>query len=1210
MRLRRSLVLAIVTLVAVLAATLWALPGWLKQRLEHEAGAALGRPVSIDRLALHWQRLAVTVEGLRVAGPAPAAPPLLKVARMELDASAASLWKRAVVVEALRIEQPEVALARTGEGRFDVDDLIARLSQPAAAPAEPAAVPRFVLQALVVEAGRLRFDDQPFQRVHTVEGLQLSLPFVSSLDDDRHTPVAPRLAFRFDGTAFDSAAEATPFLRPGPGRVTLAFRDLDLAPWHAYLPARLPLRPVAGRLSAELQARFDLAEHGLSGLVIDGRASADAVRLDDAPGREFAGWDGLELELAELRPFDRRVALTSVALRAPRIALVREADGRLRLPAAAGEAAAPEPPAAPWQVTVKALQLDAGRIRFDDAGTRPAARYSLQDLALRATALQWPGGEPAAWEGSARLQAQGQDAGRLALQGRAGVAQARLGITLEGLPLEAGAPYMAGVLRARLAGRAAAQLTLEWDAEPARMRLLVDRLALQGVQLGERGQPGGRATLEALQLEGAQVDLGARRVALRRLALARPSLLLSRNGQGRWNVQDWLQPAVPAAGPAAAPDAGPAWQLALDELAMDEGRLRLADARPAPDPAAPGAPAVRPVAAELRLQRLRARTLAWPATAPVMLELLAQLGQPAAGQRVGDGAGAIEWRGRVQAQPLRVAGDLRLQSLPLHLFEPYVAAQLPVVLRRADLGWRGRVELSADAGGPLRAQLEGDGQLADVKVLTRAAGDEELLAWQALSLQGLKAELAPPARPRVALREVVLSEFFARLGISPEGRFNLQDLARPAADAAAPAAVPAPAASAAAQAAAPPLPFDLEVGGVRLENGRVDFNDRLVRPNYSADLTEVNGRIGAFSASAPEQMAEVQLTARAARTAKVEVIGRVNPGARPPQLDIRARASDLELAPLSPYAAKYAGYAIERGKLSMTLAYRIDAQGRLEASNQVVVHQLSFGEKVESPQATSLPVRLAAALLQDRNGVIDLDLPVSGSLDDPEFSLASVIWKVVGNLIVKAVSFPFALFSGGGGGAEAGSVAFDAGTVLLSAEAQQSLQKVAQAMLDRPSLKLTITGSADPAAERDAVQRSALEERLRAERRRLELRSGVGSGTLPAAATAPAAAAGPPAPITGPERERLLRSLYRESELPDRPRNALGFLRELPADEMERRLLPAMPVGDEVFRQLALQRAVAVRDALAARGLAGERVFLAAPQAEGGVKADLEIGLD
>ena len=153
----------------------------------------------------------------------------------------------------------------------------------------------------------------------------------------------------------------------------------------------------------------------------------------------------------------------------------------------------------------------------------------------------------------------------------------------------------------------------------------------------------------------------------------------------------------------------------------------------------------------------------------------------------------------------------------------------------------------------------------------------------------------------------------------------------------------------------------------------------------------------------------------------------------------------------------YAGYGIERGKLSMDVAYQVQPNGQLTASNNIVLNQLKFGDKVPNA-STSLPVKLAIALLADRNGVIDINLPVSGSLNDPQFKLLPIVFKILGNLIVKAITAPFSLLANalGGGGEEFSVVSFEPGSALLSAQAKASLDKVAQALHDRPALKLTV----------------------------------------------------------------------------------------------------------------------------------------------------------
>jgi hypothetical protein len=376
------------------------------------------------------------------------------------------------------------------------------------------------------------------------------------------------------------------------------------------------------------------------------------------------------------------------------------------------------------------------------------------------------------------------------------------------------------------------------------------------------------------------------------------------------------------------------------------------------------------------------------------------------------------------------------------------------------------------------------------------------------------------------------------------------------------------------------------MGPIAVVGGRVNYNDRFVKPNYSANLSELTGRLAAFSTEPPvpgqpPELAELTLQGRVEGTASLEISGKVNPLARPLALDVKAKVRDLELPPLSPYAIKYSGYGIERGKMSVDLAYVVQPSGELTASNKIVLNQLAFGEKVDGATA-SLPVKLAVALLADRNGVIDLDLPVSGSVNDPQFSLGGVIWKGISNLIVKAVTAPFALLaSAGGGGGELSRVEFAPGVATLDASARESLDKVAKALADRPSLTLTVVGESRLDRERDAWKKERLAQFVRAEKRRQAIAAGSATQS--------------DVSVSEAEYPVLLKEVYRRADIV-KPKNVVGLAKDLPPAEMEALLLASITIADDAMQQLAVRRGVAVRDYLAARSIPAERLFLGAPR--------------
>ena len=338
------------------------------------------------------------------------------------------------------------------------------------------------------------------------------------------------------------------------------------------------------------------------------------------------------------------------------------------------------------------------------------------------------------------------------------------------------------------------------------------------------------------------------------------------------------------------------------------------------------------------------------------------------------------------------------------------------------------------------------------------------------------------------------------------------------------------------------------------------------------------------------QLADLELRGRAEGTASLDITGKLNPLAKPLALDIAGKVRDLELSPLSPYAVKYSGYGIERGKLSLDVRYTVQPDGQLTATNKLVLNQLTFGDKVDGAP-NSLPVKLAVALLADRNGVIDLDLPISGSLNDPQFRIGPVIWKVITNLVAKAITAPFSLLAnalGGGGSAELSTVAFAPGSGVLTGSAKDGLDKVAKALVDRPGLRLTVQGTANVEAEREAIKRERLKGLLLAEKRRRATAQGQDAAAV--------------ASYSAEEMPVLLRAVYRRADI-TKPRNLVGLTKDIEVPDMEALLLANINVNDEAARELALQRGVVVKDYLAAKQVSAERLFLGAVKT-GGAAAD------
>jgi hypothetical protein len=378
----------------------------------------------------------------------------------------------------------------------------------------------------------------------------------------------------------------------------------------------------------------------------------------------------------------------------------------------------------------------------------------------------------------------------------------------------------------------------------------------------------------------------------------------------------------------------------------------------------------------------------------------------------------------------------------------------------------------------------------------------------------------------------------------------------------------------------------MRIGRVTFQGGDVNFTDLFIKPNYSADLSEIGGSVIGLS-SELDTAADVDLRGRFAKTAPVEIRGKVNPLIQNLFLDLKASVRDIELGPFTPYSGKYVGYAIEKGKMSFAVEYKIESR-KLAAQNQLVLNQLTFGDKIESPDAIKLPVLLAVALLKDRNGVIDVNLPVSGSLDDPKFSIGGIVWRVILNLLEKAVTAPFALIGnllgGGGAGEELSYLEFEPGRALITPESQDKLTKLQTALIERPGLKLDISGRYDPGTDREGLRRHRFDQQVQAQKLKDLVKKGSAVKSVDEVR------------IDAAEYEKYLERAYKAAKFP-KPRNVIGLTKDLPKEEMEKLMLTNTQVTDDDLLELANQRGQAAKDVLTREEkVALERVFLLAPK--------------
>jgi len=576
--------------------------------------------------------------------------------------------------------------------------------------------------------------------------------------------------------------------------------------------------------------------------------------------------------------------------------------------------------------------------------------------------------------------------------------------------------------------------------------------------------------------------------------------------------------------------------------------------------------------------------------------------------------GSFKVTGTAAPVPLKLNLRVVTRRLDLAPFDPYVTSHLNTKIAKAALTMNGAVGVDNERK-VMRVSYRGDAALVSVGMLDKVTNDS-FLRWSSFSANGINFRLGS-GPPKVHVAALDLSNFYARVILNADGRLNLRDVTAspeeartsltrahgaPGATGAvptpeltpAPTPTPSPAATAgetgaaaASPAVAPspaPLPADVAIGRITLNGGQVNYTDNFIKPNYSANLTQMKGKVGTFGTGTTTP-ADVELDGQLNDNGPLTISGSVNPLTPLAFVDIKAKAENVELTDLSAYSTKYTGYPITKGTLMVDVHYILDQQ-KLTAENHIFIDQLTFGDKVESPNAINLPIRLAVALLKNSQGQIDLHLPVSGSLSDPQFSVGGIVLHALVGLIMRAVTSPFSLIAsavggGGGGGEDLNYVVFSPGWASITPTAKSKLDTVAKALQARPALKLNICGRVDPKFDREGLPEALVAQSV-AKQKLLDSDEKTADVDLASVQ------------ITPDEYNKYLKHAYKAAKF-DKPRDLLGLDKSLPPDEMKKLMIANAKVTDADLKQLAEARANAVRKALSGK-IDPARLVVVAPK--------------
>lgn len=803
------------------------------------------------------------------------------------------------------------------------------------------------------------------------------------------------------------------------------------------------------------------------------QASIERLHITEGNGAPLIGFARLDVDLDLWRSIvERGAVLEYLRLDAPDVSLVVEPDGKMNLARLAPPPTQPAPPPPPEPVEIPHLRvgeftLSDGRVAIEDRSRpKPFAlqvtpiAFTLRDFQTasgHANAYAFSGqastGERISWSGDFTVQPLGSH-GKFSIDdAQASTAVAYLQDMLP-VRLVSGVAQTAGEYRLTL------DPALSLDVE-------LPALTVRDLGLAEFGDPKSKTPTVAageIAVSKISVSLAKREVHVGGVDLRGVKVTARREADGALNLSRLVSSAPPPASarketptvepapplPASAP---PQWRVSVGGVRLHAASIALEDRAVTP--------AVKLDLAPIDLETTAA--LSSDLTQPIALK--AGIGVGGGGKK---GGGRIGAKGMLGLKPLSAKFDVDISSLDLSVAQPYIAPYTGVQLAAAKLGVDGTLDWAQE---PARLTFDGKAHVADLALRDRGDAKRDLIAWQDLGVDGIAFDLS---RKRLEIARVDLTAPVARIEISAQRQINVtQALAPPAAAAtAAPAKPETP--PPAKQDAKKEEPFAVRVKTLRIQRGTLDFADRSIDPAFAAAIQKLEGRIDGISTQ-PDASAKIDLKGQVDAFSPVLIQGELIPLAYDKDTTIALSFHNMDLVRFNPYSGRFAGYNIVKGKLTTDLKYRIDKRA-LQAEHHVVVDQLEFGDATGSKDAVPLPVKLAVALLKDRHGTIDLSLPVSGNLDDPTFRVGPLVWKVLVNLLTKAVTAPFSALASlfGGGGEEMQFVAFAPGSATLEPAEVQQLESLSKALVERPQLKLDVPYAYDEKADGEAMARAAI----------------------------------------------------------------------------------------------------------------------------------------
>ncbi|MGL1862723.1 MAG: DUF748 domain-containing protein [Pseudodesulfovibrio sp.] len=1162
------------------------LPPIVKSIIRDECEKNLNRTTAIEQVSFNPLTLRFEVDNLTV-DKREGEGHFVSVGSFTISPSLSSIWKLAPVISYLHLRNLAVDITFLGEGKFSFSDLIRNSAskQPEEVESKETAekdetVFPFSLYGFEMTNATITFDDQSHDKKHVISNLNLLVPFTSSFLDLRKEYTQPKFTAVVNGDPVELKGRTLPFDDTLRTEFELGAIDVDLDQYWRYLPMDSPLQLVKGRFTSNISLIFERPDAQSLNLFLDGGGSLTNLELASPKDGKVLALKELSFEMEKFSLGDKELILTSVVMDQPYFKVIRHSKTGINWPdyfpgstlTKEGAKVQTANTNTPLLLDIRSIEVKAGALEWHDKYIPGGFKKTYPHFTFKGTEVSTHGKRPSKFDISIGNESIVTLSGIASMKPIMGKAT----LTGKGFNFPAYDPYfkkhLPMIVDSGVAGFSA-EIDFQKEGEVISLAIkqgaiTIDNLAMRKPDAKEPSIQIAKfaITETALDLKGQTIEVGD-------ITITAPSIKLVKEKSGQLDLVRVFAKEDKETVKEVERDAT-TWVATINAVHMVEGAAAFKDLA-----------LKHPANLSIEGLKVELGNITTRDNATTTYEISTRWG----------GKGSIALKGEAMLAPLSGKGRLKITGMGLRPFDGHMGEHTELLFASgtasADLKYTFK-------GGPKPTfTVTGNTALHKVR-LKDNRGDGEFAGIDAFKLAGIRFANEPY---RLSIADIHLGGPSVAIDFDENGHLNLRrafripeppPVSEKAEEAAARKALEEGKAEQSKQTAKaePEAPkpekkktfFEtIDIGKISMKDGRISFRDATVHPVYYTKIHDM--KLGLIEIKqTPDARPKIDFSAKIGPT-PMSVTGVFNPAITPIYSDLAIAVNGMELVPLSPYTVQYLAYPVEKGRLYADVKFKTE-NWVLDANNKFFVEQLVLGPKDKRPDAPSVPVKFGLALLQDSNGDMELNLPIKGRLDNPDFRIGGIVFKAIASLFIKALASPFTLIGSlfGGGEPDMDFVLFEPGRHKLDAAGLKKMEGTIKALKEREKLKLEVDGVIDPMADTSGLVEVIFDDKLKQQKYDSLSRTKRADTSVEAMVIAPE------------EYEDFLFEAYADEPDEEGIKPTTLFMTDRqPIEFMEKFLLDRIVVTEEDLNELAMRRASSVKDHIVSREASlTERVFL------------------